>query len=88
MLANARLGNREYVRYGSLTFNPNTKSFAVAPNSLVKVLDEDGAELRWLPDEGEMVLLTPEYQGPPLLATAGGFLVLCATLIAATAVGL
>ena len=81
-------GATRYVLEGTGTVDCNGKSFAVAPNSLVKVLDEDGAELRWLPDEGEMVLLTPEYQGPPLLATAGGFLVLCATLIAATAVGL
>ena len=84
-----KAGALRYVLEGTGSVDYNGKSIDVAPNSLIKVpIDEDGASLRWVPDEGEMVLLTPEYQGPSLLATAGSFLLLCVTLVAATAGGL
>ena len=44
----------------------------IGPNTLVRVLGTEGGALRWALDEGvdELVLLTPEYKGPPLLPVA------------------
>ena len=82
-------GAIRYVLEGTGTVNlPDGESVPVGVGSLVKVTAEDGVALRWVPDDGEMLLLTPEYQGPPLLVTAGGFILACAALIAATATGL
>ena len=82
-------GAIRYVLEGTGTVNlPDGESVPVGVGSLVKVTAEDGVALRWVPDDGEMLLLTPEYQGPPLLVTAGGFVLACAALIAATATGL
>ena len=67
--------------------------FKQAPNTLVRVDgDADSADdvvLEWGLGEGcaELVLLTPEYKGPPLLPVAGAFFVLCAALIGASTTG-
>ena len=54
----------------------------VGPNSLVRVTSDD--TLQWSLDDGtdKLVVLTPEYQGPPLAIVAGIFAVLCVGLIA------
>ena len=80
-------GAIRYVLEGTGTVNlPDGESVPVGVGSLVKVTAEDGVALRWVPDDGEMLLLTPEYRDR-LLVTAGGHISLRA-LIAATATGL
>ena len=53
---------------------------AVAVNTLVRV--DSATTLRWVPDDDELVLLTPEYKGPNLLPFAAGFVVLMVALVA------
>ena len=74
---------------GTVTDSATGTTVKVKPNSLVRVLAEDGAELQWVPAPPcqELVLLTPEYRGPSLLPVVGGFAVACVALIAATANG-
>lgn len=77
-------GARRYVLEGrgSVTCDDG-QEVAVAPNSLITVSSD--ATLRWTPSEGELVLLTPEYQGPlsPALV-AGGFVLLVSLLVLAS----
>jgi len=83
-------GSLRYVLEGSGTVQRDTagEPLAVSPNTLVRVVGEGGA-LRWQLDEGvdELVLLTPEYKGPPLLPVAGAFLAACAALVVAAGAG-
>ena len=60
-------------------------SVPVTPNSLLRVTT-DSSTLSWTLDEGcdELVVLTPEYQGPPIALVAGVFAVLCIGLILAS----
>jgi hypothetical protein len=79
-------GALRYVLEGTGTLSCGDESISVAPNSLVKVCADEGATLCWMPDS-ELVLLTPEYRGPPLLPIVGGFFFACVLLVAATAAG-
>ena len=80
-------GAQRYVLEGSGSVACAGKSFAVSPNTLVRVVGD--GELRWSLNEGvdEIVLLTPEYRGPPLLPIAAGFLVASIALIAVSSGG-
>ena len=82
-------GALRYVLEGSGTVNCAGESFAVTPNTLITVRSEEGATLRWTLDDGcaELIILTPEYQGPPLLPIIGAFLAACVVLVASTAGG-
>ena len=66
---------------GAVTSGVNT-SVAIAPNSLLSVTT-DSSSLSWTLDEDcdELVVLTPEYQGPPIALVAGVFAILCIGLI-------
>lgn len=78
-------GSRRYVLEGRATVRRDTgEALVVEPNTMVTVRGEVGGALRWELEEGvdELVLLTPEYKGPPLLPVMGGFLVTFAALIA------
>ena len=57
----------------------------VQPNTLVRV--SKPATLQWLADEGELVILTPEYKGPPLLPIAGALFLTFGLLIAVSSGG-
>ena len=79
-------GAQRYVLEGCGTCDCDGSRFDVAPNTLVRV-DAD-ATLKWeRSGDEELVLLTPEYQGPPLLPIAGGFLAVCVALIVAVSSG-
>ena len=82
-------GALRYVLEGSGTVDCAGESFAVTPNTLITVRSEEGATLRWTLDDGcaELIILTPEYQGPPLLPIIGAFLAACVVLVASTAGG-
>lgn len=85
-------GALRYVLEGSGRVSCGGVTLDVQPNSLVSVsTSEAEVTLVWTPVEGsggemssEMVLLTPEYKGVPLLPIAAAFFVSCAGLIAAT----
>ena len=65
----------------------NRVPIGVNVGDLIRVNEQ--AELRWEPDDSvaEMVILSPEYRGPPLLPVVGAFAALCVLLIAATSGG-
>ena len=87
-------GALRYVLEGSGRVSCGGVTLDVQPNSLVSVNTSDEAKvtLVWTPvlegsggeRSSEMVLLTPEYKGVPLLPVAAAFFVSCAGLIAAT----
>ena len=63
------------------TLDGGLESIAVAPNTLVTVTE--ACSLSWVLDAGaEMVVLTPEYKGPPLGLVAGGLFGALAVLVA------
>lgn len=73
---------------GTVTTGGGTtaESIAVAPGMLLT--STFACTLSWVPGgEGEMVILTPEYRGPPLALVAGGLFGAFALLIAATVAG-
>ena len=78
-------GALRYVLEGSGMVTCAGESFSVSLNSLVRVQADD-TSLFWSVDDEcqEMVLLTPEYRGPPLLPVVGAFVLLCAALVATT----
>lgn len=80
-------GARRYVLEGSGTVSVSSSGEQIncAPNTLVTV-DAD-CSLRWQPSDAEMVLLTPEYKGPPLLPIVGGMFAVFTALIVATTAG-
>ena len=82
-------GARRYVLEGSGTVAvaPGGEPIDVVPNTLISVPGE--AELRWELADGvdEMVLLTPEYKGPPLVPIAAAFFLTFAALIAVSSGG-
>ena len=82
-------GALRYVLEGTGTVDCAGESFTVTPNTLIRVRSGEGATLRWTLDDGcaELVILTPEYQGPPLLPIIGAFLAVCAVLVVSTAGG-
>ena len=59
----------------------------VAVGTMISVTD--GCTLSWLPADGckEIVILTPEYKGPPLALVAAGFAALCVLLGVSTFLG-
>ena len=75
-------GGMRYVLEGSGTASRGDESLAVSVGSLVTV--RGGGDVIWEADGSEMVLLTPEYNGPPLLPIAGGLFLAFAALIATT----
>ena len=76
-------GALRYVLEGSGTASlDGSESLAVGVGSLVTV--RGGGEVVWCTDGDEMVLLTPEYKGPPLLPIAGGLFLAFGVLIAAS----
>ena len=80
-------GALRYVLEGTGQLVCAGETYAVAPNTLVRVRDGMAdVPMEWTPDDGseELVLLTPEYRGPPLLPIAGSFLIVFAALIAAS----
>ena len=81
-------GALRYVLEGAGEVSCAGQTLQVQPNDLVRV-NGDGQALSWSCAEGcaEMVILTPEYNGPPLLPVVAGFLVACVALITATASG-
>ena len=74
-------GTRRYVLEGSGTVSSGEgDSAAVGPNALITV--DESCTLTWAFGDGveEIVLLTPEYQGPPLFAVAAAFALMTAGL--------
>ena len=75
-------GGKRYVLEGSGVVICAGEKYPVVPNTLVCVRG-DGT-LRWEPNDAtELVLLSPEYRGPPVLPIAGGLLALFTLLTAA-----
>jgi hypothetical protein len=82
-------GARRYVLEGSGSVRARTglepaADDEVLPISVGAMLEvSDACTLSWLPDEGckEIVILTPEYKGPPLALVAGGFAAFCVLLV-------
>ena len=72
-------GAMRYVLEGTGQINCARESVQVQPNTLVRV--SKAATLQWLADEGELVILSPEYKGPPLLPIAGALFLTFAALI-------
>lgn len=92
---NCEDGAMRYVLEGSGTVSCGGDTIPIAVGMLVTVGSDATAEfapralLRWTPDDecDELVLLTPEYKGVPLLPVAGAFFAMCAALIVATTGG-
>jgi len=81
-------GALRYVLEGSGTVQALPgETLPVSPNTLVRVSGD--VTLRWTVDEGvdELVLLSPEYRGPPLAPIAAAVLFLFVALIASTTGG-
>ena len=59
----------------------------VEVGSLLEV--SEACTLTWLPEAGceEIVILTPEYKGPPIAGVAAAFVGLCAVLLLAVSTG-
>ena len=80
-------GAMRYVLEGSGFVSCGGDRFAVTPNTLVR-LRGSGATLLWSAESSEeMVLLTPEYKGPPLLPVVAAFLLASVGLIAVSSGG-
>ena len=82
-------GAMRYVLEGAGTVVCGEARIAVEPNTLVRVRGDEVA-LYWQPDDSrcsEMILLTPEYRGPPLLPIVAGFGLACVALVVAASGG-
>jgi len=80
-------GALRYVLEGRGSVACGSERYSVGPNSLVSVSpSEQSVTLEWTSEDGgadgELVLLTPEYKGPPLLPFAAAFFACCAGLVA------
>ena len=84
----AAAGAKRYVLEGTGTVETESgESFDVAPNSLIEVME--AGSLLWSVGEdcNEMILLTPEYRGPPIALVAGGFAIALVALVLAAGLG-
>ena len=81
-------GAMRYVLEGTGTVETEAGDrIEVAPNSLIEV--KDAGSLVWSvgDDCNEMILLTPEYRGPPIALVAAVFVAMCAALVATAGLG-
>ena len=76
-------GALRYVLEGCGTVTARGQSISVTQNSLITVQEQ--CTLSWQPEEEEFVLLTPEYNGPPIGLVFGAFAAMCVCLVSLTA---
>ena len=78
-------GAQRYILEGSGQVSRDGETIDVKVGNLLTVRGD--GDLLWEASSDEMVLLTPEYKGPPLLPIAGGIFLAFGVLVAATMSG-